>query len=129
MTRTMTDVLIDRSFLYAYFALDDKYHQRAIELGFPTTSRPIVTQVVLPEVAFLFKKYGGIQAAASFIESFTDAIPSTECLTEADLRRAREIMITYGESKLDFVDCCIMALSERLNIQQVCTFDRRDFPI
>jgi predicted nucleic acid-binding protein len=26
-------------------------------------------------------------------------------------------------------DCCIMTLSERLNITQVCTFDQRDFLI
>jgi predicted nucleic acid-binding protein len=36
-------------------------------------------------------------------------------------------MQTYEDSKLDFVDYCIMALAERLTIMQVCTFDRRDF--
>ncbi len=35
----------------------------------------------------------------------------------------------YPGAKLDFVDCCIMAMSERLNITRVCTFDRRDFSI
>jgi uncharacterized protein len=36
-------------------------------------------------------------------------------------------MAIYFDAKLDFVDCCIMALSERMNITKVCTFDRRDF--
>lgn len=35
----------------------------------------------------------------------------------------------YQSARFDFVDCCIMALSERLNITQVCTLDRRDFSI
>jgi predicted nucleic acid-binding protein len=26
-----------------------------------------------------------------------------------------------------FVDCCILAIAERLNITRICTFDRRDF--
>ncbi len=38
-------------------------------------------------------------------------------------------MDNYRSAKFDFVDCCIMALTERLNIRQVCTLDRRDFPI
>ena len=47
----------------------------------------------------------------------------------ADLQRARAIMAAYPEADLDFVDCCLMALSERLKITQICTFDRRDFSI
>jgi predicted nucleic acid-binding protein len=36
-------------------------------------------------------------------------------------------MAIYASARLDFVDCCLMALSERLNITQICTYDRRDF--
>jgi predicted nucleic acid-binding protein len=50
-------------------------------------------------------------------------------LTKDDAERATEIMEAYSDARFDFVDCCIMALSERLNITQVCTFDRRDFVI
>jgi predicted nucleic acid-binding protein len=42
-----------------------------------------------------------------------------------DLVRVREIMSKYVQ--FDFVDCCILALAERLNVTRVCTFDRRDF--
>ncbi|MCU0482246.1 MAG: PIN domain-containing protein, partial [Anaerolineae bacterium] len=47
----------------------------------------------------------------------------------ADFIRMREIMTDYRDAKFDFVDCCIMALAERLNITHICTFDRRDFGI
>lgn len=46
-----------------------------------------------------------------------------------DLERAAEIMEQYADADLDFVDCCIMALAERLNITEVCTLDQRDFSI
>ncbi|SRR5260221_2260743 len=39
------------------------------------------------------------------------------------------IMRTYASAELDFVDCAVMALAERLNIKQVLTYDRRDFGI
>lgn len=43
--------------------------------------------------------------------------------------RVKEIMLHYATAKFDFVDCCIMALSERLEITQVGTLDKRDFGI
>lgn len=52
-----------------------------------------------------------------------------EILTSADFIRMREIMTDYRDAKFDFVDCSLMALSERLNITQICTLDKRDFSI
>ena len=46
-----------------------------------------------------------------------------------DLTRIGEIMTQYADANLDFVDCCIMTLSERLTITQICTLDHRDFSI
>jgi predicted nucleic acid-binding protein len=36
-------------------------------------------------------------------------------------------MVTYADAEMDLVDCCIMAMSEWLNIEEIATFDRRDF--
>jgi hypothetical protein len=38
-------------------------------------------------------------------------------------------MEKYSDIELDFVDCCIVAIAERLNLTEICTFDRRDFSI
>ncbi len=46
-----------------------------------------------------------------------------------DLRRVREIAIAYADAEFDIVDCCIMAIAERLNITRIATFDRRDFSV
>ncbi|MCS7072679.1 MAG: hypothetical protein NZM00_14335 [Anaerolinea sp.] len=37
------------------------------------------------------------------------------------------LMDHYRDAELDFVDCCLTALAERLHIRHLCTFDRRDF--
>jgi hypothetical protein len=44
-----------------------------------------------------------------------------------DFTRAVALMDRYRDAELDFVDCCLTALAERLNIRHICTFDRRDF--
>jgi predicted nucleic acid-binding protein len=74
-------VLVDSSYLYAFFDENNPQHAAAVE------------------VAKIFRM------------------------------SVREILLQYQDARLDFVDCCIMALSERFNITQVCTFDRRDFGI
>jgi predicted nucleic acid-binding protein len=48
-------------------------------------------------------------------------------LTATDFARAIALMDRYRDAELDFVDCCLTALAERLNITRICTFDRRDF--
>ncbi len=47
-------ILIDRSFLFAVFHNRDKNHLRAIEFNSNTVNAPLVPDVILPEVAFLF---------------------------------------------------------------------------
>ncbi len=50
-------------------------------------------------------------------------------LTEQDMTRMQAIMGQYEDAQFDFTDTALMALSERLNITKVYTFDRRDFSI
>lgn len=38
-------------------------------------------------------------------------------------------MRQYRDAGLDYTDTAIMALSERLNIKEVYTFDHRDFSV
>lgn len=122
-------VLIDSSFLYATYDADDRYHDEAEAFAEVVASILLVPQVALTEAAFLFSRAGGVTAVVRFLAAFSENPFQLEPILMADLRRAREIMAAYSDARLDFVDCCIMALAERLNITQVCTFDRRDFEI
>jgi len=122
-------ILIDSSFLYALFDQDDGKHQQALNWAMHQPYQLLVPEVVLGEVMFLLDRNGGVPATLQFLDRFTSLNYPLESVTVDDLRRVREIRETYASSRLDFVDCCIMALSERLGVTQVCTFDRRDFAI
>jgi predicted nucleic acid-binding protein len=123
----MTNVLVDSSFLYALYSTRDQKHAIALEFSEQTSFHPQIPDVVLPEVAFLFHRVGGLPAVTAFLRNFVEAGAQTIPLQLVDVRRAELIMTTYANADLDFVDCAIMALAERLNIRQILTFDRRDF--
>lgn len=124
-----TQILIDSSYLYALLDSSNRKHADALQVLTLYRAEMIVPYVVLTEVAFLFNRSGGVPAVIRFVETLIQLNPHFELLEQSDFERIREIMATYRDAKLDFVDCCIMAMSERLNITQVCTFDHRDFAI
>jgi predicted nucleic acid-binding protein len=120
-------VLIDSGFLYALFDHDDRYHRAVVAVAETEGAVAIVPDVVLVEVAYLTRRAGGAPSVARFLEYFASGGFQTEALTMQDVHRARELIETYVDARLDFVDVCIMAIAERLDIRRVATIDPRDF--
>jgi len=122
-------ILIDSSFLFAIFHHRDKNHLRAVEFNAKTTNAPLVPDNTLPEVSFLFVRDLGYYSIGEFLAGLVATQIPLIGLNMIDIQRAHEIMQTYPDAKFDLVDTCIMALSERLQITKICTFDRQDFII
>lgn len=120
-------LLIDSGFLYALFDHDDRYHPAVSAVVDIENSIAIVPDIVLVEVAFLTRRSGGIPAVVQFLEFFESGGFQIEPLTMQDIHRARELISTYTDARLDFVDTCIMAIAERLEARRVATIDPRDF--
>jgi predicted nucleic acid-binding protein len=78
----------------------------------------------------LFDRINGVMGVIQFLDALQLFNPTIEHMNRADLRRAREIMERFKDARqLDFVDCCIVAIAERVETDLVCTFDYRDFQI
>jgi uncharacterized protein len=120
-------ILIDSSFLIALYDLSADEHSVVKAIADLYEGQFLVPQVVLTEVVYLLKREMGVPGAANFLEMFADSNPILQDVTVEDLRRTQAIMRKYASAKLDFVDCCIIALAERLNVTQVGTLDQRDF--
>lgn len=121
-------ILIDSSFLYALSDKTDQYRFQAVAFATEEKrSTRVIPDVVLTEVTYLLKKNVGTHAVLAFLKALEISSFELEPVSKHDAGRAAVIMQQYRQ--FDFVDCCIMALAERLNITQVCTFDRRDFTI
>lgn len=122
-------VLVDSGFLYALFTKPDPDHLAARNLVQTLQAEFIIAQVVVTEAAWLFNRAGGMDLVASFVDILSASEMPLEPITYDDLRRASEVMRQHPGTKLDLVDCCILAISERLGINAVATLDRRDFSI
>jgi predicted nucleic acid-binding protein len=122
-----TQILIDSGFLYALLDRHNPEYTLARTTYRKTPARYLVPHVVLTEAAFLFRRTHGVPGVIRFLDAVLELGVTFEPLLAKDLSRARDIMAEYADSKLDLVDCFIMAMAERLNITKICTLDRRDF--
>lgn len=122
-------ILVDSSFLYALFRKPDPDHLPVRAVFQTVRADFIIPQVVLPEAAWLFNRAGGMPLVTTFLDLLTAVQLPLESVTYTDVQRASELLRQYPSAKLDLVDCCIVALAERLEITRVASLDRRDFSI
>jgi uncharacterized protein len=123
------EMLVDTGFLYALLDKDDRFHSAVKAVRIFEAGTALVPDVALMEATYLALGEGGTYAVITFLRVFEQHNFQLQPIIHADVTRAREIMETYRTAELDFVDCCVMALSERLNIRRVCTIDPVDFHI
>ncbi|MBZ0289952.1 MAG: PIN domain-containing protein [Anaerolineae bacterium] len=121
--------LIDTSFLLASAASNDANYAVAQRVVLKIGELIVLPVPVMPELFYMVSVRVGYKAALHTFQYLDNAGFQIEPLTPDDRIRMREIMNKYVDAEFDFVDTAIMALSERLNITRVYTFDRRDFSI
>jgi predicted nucleic acid-binding protein len=124
-----TRILIDSSFLFALNSPNDKNRARVTAVSQLNIHEQFVPDIVLAETAYMLRHRIGQAAVWSFLQILSTSRLQLIGVTKSDISRAHDIMIKYKESDFDLADCCIMALSERLSITHICSFDVRDFRI
>ncbi|MGF1515543.1 MAG: type II toxin-antitoxin system VapC family toxin [Elainellaceae cyanobacterium] len=122
----MERVIADTGFVVALANRSDNRHGDVaqIYLQYPHILLP---QLVLVEVAYLVGRDAGIATTVELLRSLTTSRFEQISVTDDDVERAANILEQYMDSKVDFVDACIMAIAERLNIKTILTIDQRDF--
>jgi uncharacterized protein len=123
-------ILIDTSFLLAaMYSKDANYLKaRAAQQSLLGKNR-IVPITVAQELFYMSTARMSYDRAIQEFERLQSVAFQLEYLTPEDLKRMTEIMRQYASASFDYTDAAIMALSERLNITQIYTFDRRDFTV
>lgn len=119
--------IADSGFLFALFNLQDPWHRDAERYVSNNTELILIPNVVLPEVCYLITRDFGHRGIEKFLDYFAQLGAQFSPLLMRDLDRVRQILSTYADAELDIVDCCIIAIAERLHVTRIATFDRRDF--
>lgn len=120
--------LFDTGFLLAVIDADDNLHA-ACAAALESETNPVLPDVVLPELAYLILRELGYPTLSSFLRSIATGELLLAQSTPQDLSRAADLLEKYADNKVDFVDCAIVAMAERLNVTKVLTVDRRHFTI
>jgi predicted nucleic acid-binding protein len=120
--------LIDTGFLLAAISTNDRSHE-ACAIILARERQPLLPAATLTELAYMVRRDMGQRAFIRLMRSIFDGELELVFATTDDLQRATDIMEQYLDSKIDFVDCVIVAMAERLNISRILTVDQRDFRI
>lgn len=69
----------------------------------------------------------GVEAFPKLLDAIKAGELTVEDLTASDYDRAAELMRTYTNLEVGFVDCAVLAVTERLGEPKLATLDHRHF--
>ena len=120
--------IADTGFVVAIENQRDRYHRLCLTI-YQQAERIYMPQTVLNEVCYLLTRERGNRAVVSFLRKLPISKFISLALISDDIQRTAEILDQYADSRVDFVDATIVAVSERLEIVNILTLDQRDFHI
>lgn len=122
----MKKAVIDTGPIVAAFDQNDQWHQRVRE--FLRDFRGILysTVAVVTEVCYLLDF--DVRAQKDFLEWIARGGLKILDLESEDYLRIRELIAKYRDLPMDFADGSLVALCERIGVQEVVTLDR-DFEL
>jgi predicted nucleic acid-binding protein len=123
----MIEYLLDSGFLYADIDRSDRQHEAVSSITKGIRGKIILPVPAITETTYFISINLGVEHLAKFLESLGNSKFFLETPTSEDYVRSAEILRKYNDANLDFVDACIFAMAERLNITKILTIDRRHF--
>jgi len=110
--------LIDKSCLQ-HQAISDIINKKDINL--------IVPSPVIPEVCYMLNRKFGPSVEIKFLEEIISVNFQIEIIKFPDILRTVEILNKYQSLNIGFVDGSIVAIAERLKVNQILTLDKKHF--
>ena len=120
-------ITLDTSALYALLNRRDRGHAVAVETLNSDPGPYLVPAVTLGEIAFLVEERLGSRVLDLLLADLESGAYTLDC-GEADLGRARQLVLRYEALSLGYVDAAVIACAERSG-GRVMTFDVRDFGV
>lgn len=123
-------ILCDTGPLVAAALSNDDHHHACVELltGMHRAGRTLLVPApVVAEVGYLLAREAGAGLEAAFLRSLAEGDFDPVELTVADYARMSELVAQYADLRLGTTDAAVVAVAERLNINEVATLDHRHF--
>jgi len=84
---------------------------------------------VLVEFDHFASRQGDRRAVTALLEDIDRGAYEVEGLLASDYRRVRELLTTYADLRVGFVDAAVFAIVERLRETKLATLDHRYFGV
>jgi predicted nucleic acid-binding protein len=106
---------------------DDADHERCAPLLKPGSERRVLPAPVLVELDYMLERELGREAFPALLDTIRAGELDVEDLIASDYERAAALMRTYADLEVGFVDCAVLAVTERLGEPKLATLDHRHF--
>jgi uncharacterized protein len=123
---TRNIAIVDTGPLVALFDGGDIYHHEAVNFLATSRRKHVTTLAVITESVYLLRFNKNAQI--DFLEWLRTPAVEIEPLEDADLARVIEVMQKYSDLPADFADATLVAIADRLGVNEVVTFDS-DFDV
>lgn len=110
----------------------DIHHHECVELfsGMRLAGRDLVLPApVIAEVGYLLGREASADVESSFLRSLADRSFKPVELTSADYARMADLVDQYADFPLGTTDAAVVALAERLDVDEIATIDHRHFTV
>lgn len=125
-------IICDTGPIFAAADRRDADHHACVELftGLRLAGRRLLLpQTVMAEVGYMLEAKVGTFAEVAFLESVASGSFELVNLTQSDAARIAELVARYDDLPLGTTDASLIALAERLGVDEIATLDHRHFRV
>ncbi len=115
--------------MVAAFDARDEHHDACAALIAETGEARVIPAPVLVELDYFLTREFGPEPMARLLGDVRAGAFEIEAITAVDYLRVSEIMATYQDLRVGFVDASVLAVVERLHEHKLATLDRRHFAV
>ena len=120
-------LIVDAGALYAQADRSEPHHAAVARLLREEPGPLVTSALTVAEADFLILDRLGITVELAFLDDLADGTYRVECLSQGELKVARDLARKYRSLKLGLADCSLAVLAQRYRTRRMLTFDERAF--
>ncbi len=120
-------LIVDAGALYAQADRSEPHHAAVARLLREDPGPLVTSALTAAEADFLILDRLGITVELAFLDDLADGTYRVECLSQGELKVARDLARKYRSLKLGLADCSLAVLAQRYQTRRILTFHERAF--
>jgi uncharacterized protein len=120
-------LLVDAGALYAQADADEPGHGAVRAILEREREMLVTTELAVAEADYLILDRLGPDVELAFLEDLAEGTYVVECLDQAQLRAARDLVGKYRDLRIGLADASLVVVAERYATRRLLTFDERAF--